>query len=243
MKYIFILVLAFSLYAKDINIALSANVGFAIDDLLKQFKKENPNIKVKYTLGGSGKLTAQIKRGAPYDIFMAANMKYPNTLYLDKDAKTKPVIYAKGSLTLFSINKRDFSKGIEILKDKSITKIAMANPKTAPYGVAAKEALENANIYQDVKSKLVYGESISQTVAYSKTAADIGIIAKSALYSDKMKAYKEGENWKEVDQKLYTPISQGMVILKNSQEAKKFYDFILSPKAKSIFRNYGYIVE
>lgn len=145
-----------------------------------------------------------------------------------------------------SAKKQDFSQGIALLSSDSIQKIAIASPKTAPYGKAAIEAMKNAKIYENVKSKLVYAESISQTVAYAVTATDIGLIAKSSLYSSKMQQYKEGVNYKEVDAKLYTPIKQGIVLLRHANdypEYKEFYDFILSEKAKTIFKNYGYIVE
>jgi len=138
--------------------------------------------------------------------------------------------------------KRDFSNGIYILQNKQVSKIAIANPKTAPYGIAAMQALTNAKIMDDVKSKFVYGESISQTVSYAVTAADIGIIAKSSLYSSNMSKYKENINWIAVDTKLYTPIKQGIVILKEDAEVKAFYDFILSEDAKKIFKNYGYLI-
>ena len=234
------------LFAKSINVAIAANVSYAIDDLIKEFHKTHPNIEVKTTLGGSGKLTAQIQHGAPYDIFMSANMAYPNALYKSGYGITKPIVYAKGSLALLSKIKRDFSKGLEILKDKSIKRIAIANPKTAPYGKASFEALKNAKIFDEVKSKFIFGESIAPTVAYTLTVADIGMIAKSSLYSPKLKRFKEGENWIEINPKLYTPIKQGIVILKNAKnnpDAKAFYDFILSDNAKKIFKDYGYLVD
>ena len=231
-----------NLQAQTINIAVAANVSYAIDELKAEFVKMHPNIKVQVTLGSSGKLTAQIKNGAPYGLFMSANMNYPEALYKDKVAISKPTVYALGALSLFSVHKQDFSKGINILKAKQIKKIAIANPKTAPYGIAAFEALKNAKIYEDVKSKFVYGESISQTVTYAVIAADIGIIAKSSLFSSKMSKYKEGVNWIALNQKLYTPIKQGIVLIKNSDAYKAFYDFILSEKAKTIFKKYGYIL-
>ena len=175
---------------------------------------------------------------------MAANMKYPEVLYSDKIATTKPIIYAQGSLAMLSDRKQDFSKGIDLVKDESIKKIAIANPKTAPYGKAALKALTNANI-KNINSKFVYAESISQTVSYAITAADIGFIAKSSLYSPKMTKYKENIHWKEVDPKLYDPINQGIVILKNgsnNKEVQAFYDFMLSDKAKEIMKRYGYLV-
>ncbi len=245
-KSIYVITLiGLSLNASTINIAVAANVSYAINDLKKEFNKKYPDTKVRITLGSSGKLTAQITHGAPYEIFMSANMKYPNALYKNELAITKPKIYAQGSLAYLSNKKQDFSKGIKLLEDKKYRKIAIANPKTAPYGIATVEALKNAKIYTSIKSKLIYGESISQTVSYAVRATDIGIIAKSSLYSDKMKQFKKDINWKEVNTKLYTPINQGIVILKNAKdkkEVKAFYDFIFSDKAKEIFKTYGYLI-
>ncbi|WP_373073025.1 molybdate ABC transporter substrate-binding protein [Sulfurimonas sp.] len=239
------LLLGTLLQAGSINIAVAANVSYAMEDLKYEFNKLYPNTNIKVTLGSSGKLTAQIKNGAPYELFMAANMKYPEALYKDSIAVTKPVIYAQGSLAYLSSKKLDFSKGIKIVEDSKISKIAIANPKTAPYGKAAIEALKNGGIYEKVSKKFIYAESISQTVAYAVTAADLGFIAKSSLYSPKMKKYKKGVNWEAVDIKLYTPINQGIVILKNAQnnkEVKAFYDFMLSKKAKDILESYGYLI-
>ncbi len=135
---------------------------------------------------------------------------------------------------------------MNLLKDEKITKIAVANPKTAPYGKAAEEAMKNAGIYDDVKAKFVYGESISQTVSYAVIAADIGIIATSSLYSSKMTQYRENVNWVSVDSTLYTPIKQGIVLLKygeGSSEYRAFYDFILSEQGKTILKKYGYIIK
>lgn len=129
------------------------------------------------------------------------------------------------------------------MTDKKIRRIAIANPNTAPYGKAAVEALKNADLYDKIKNKFIYGESVSQTVAYTVTAADLGFIAKSSLYSPKMKRYKKGVNFADVDPSLYTPIEQGIVLLKrakNNADAKAFYKFILSQQCKKIFQAYGY---
>lgn len=244
MKYIFLLVFIFLNFinASEIKVAVAANVSYAIDDLVKEFNNTNPQIKVSVTLGSSGKLTAQISNGAPYQIFMSANMKYPKSLYKSKLAVNEPAVYAQGSLAMFSAKKLDFTKGIKLLKDENIGRIAIANPKTAPYGKAALEAFKNANILASIKKKLVYAESISQTVSYAVTATDIGIIAKSSLYSSKMTEYKKDVNWVEIDPKLYTPINQGVVMLNEAKDVKAFYSFLLSEKAKAIFKEYGYLV-
>ncbi len=241
-----VLLLAQTLFAGTINIAVAANVSYAIDEIKAAFIKENPDVKVMVTLGSSGKLTAQIRNGAPYGIFMSANMKYPQALYDDTIALTSPAVYAQGALAYFSTKKQDFSLGIDLLMSDKIKKIALANPKTAPYGLAAEEAMKHADIYDKVRSKFVYAESISQTVSYTMLAADIGIIAKSSLYSSKMAHYKEGSNWASVDARLYTPIEQGLVLLKyaqNNKEYKDFYDFVLSDRAKEIFKKYGYLFQ
>ncbi|MDF1881096.1 molybdate ABC transporter substrate-binding protein, partial [Sulfurimonas sp. MAG313] len=120
---------------------------------------------------------------------------------------------------------------------------SLANPKTAPYGKAAMQAIKKAGLYKKLESKFVYAESISQTLSYALTAVEIGIVAKSSLYSSKMQAYKEDVNWKEVDSSLYKAIEQGIVLLKYGSEAKgykDFYDFILSKQAQNIFKKYGY---
>ena len=239
-----LVLLCSSIFAGQINVAVAANVSYAINDLVAEFNKTHPNTQVQINLGSSGKFVAQIKNGAPFNIFMSADMKFPQALFEENFAITKPVIYAQGSLAMLSSKELDFSKGINLVKENSISKIAVANPKTAPYGTAAMEAIKNAGLEEVTKDKFVYAESISQVTNYATTAADIGFVAKSSMYDEKMAKYKENLNWVSVDSKLYTPIDQGIVILKNAvdnKEVKAFYDFILSDKAKEIFIKYGYL--
>ncbi len=234
-----------TLRAEEISVAVAANVSYAIEALKKEFQLLYPKVAVQVILGSSGKLTAQIKHGAPYDIFLSANMKYPNALYDANLSVSKPVLYAQGALAVLSVKERQYVNGLLALNTADIKKIAIANPKTAPYGVATVEALKNVGLYEILKEKLVYGESISQTIIYATTAADIGIVAKSSLYSPEMLEYKESIHWSDVNESLYTPIDQGMVILKRAEgnaEVKNFYDFILSAKAKEILKSFGYKV-
>ena len=238
--------LASSIFANTITVAVAANVSYAINELVAEFNKTNPDTKVQVTLGSSGKFTAQIESGAPFDVFMSADMKFPKSLFEKGLATTEPALYAQGSLAMLSSKQLDFSKGINLVTDPNIAKIAVANPKTAPYGTAAVEAMKNANVLDKVESKFVYAESISQAVTYATTAADVGFIAKSSLYDEKMSQYKENVNWISVDPSLYTAIDQGIVVLKNTKEeasAKAFYDFILGEKAKEIFIKFGYLVK
>lgn len=238
-------ILSASLVAGEISVAVAANLSDVIEVCKAEFAKTNPTTKVNTVLGASGKFATQIKAGAPFDIFLSADMKFPESLYDEQLAVTKPVIYASGALAMMSTKGLDLSRGMALLNDAKVEKIALANPKTAPYGAAAIEAFKNAGVYEKVETKLVYGESISQAVQFSTTAADVGFVNKSAFYSENMKQYKEGKEWVNVDAKLYTPIAQGIVILKQAQnnaEAKAFYDFVLSAKAKQIFKNYGYLI-
>ena len=241
-----ILLPSFLLQAKEIKIAVAANVSYAIEDLKRAFYKTHPETKIQVILGSSGKLTAQIKYGAPYEMLLSANMQYPQSLYMEKIAITKPVVYAQGVLAILSVKERNYCAEMYVFKNPDIKKIAIANPKTAPYGAAAKEALENAKLYKKVEKKLVFAESASQTLTYVYKAADIGIVAKSLLFTPKLAHFKEAIHWAEVDERLYTPIDQGMVILKEGQgnvEVKAFYDFMLSAEAKKILTSFGYKVD
>ncbi len=238
------LVISGWIFASTIKVAVATNVSYAMPELIKAFNQTNPDIKVQVLLGSSGKLTAQVREGAPFELFMSANMKYPDALYKEGFAVAKPVVYAKGALALLSSKNRDFSKGIMLLNDSAIKKIAIANPKTAPYGKAAVDSMKKAGIYKELKDKFVYAQTASQAVVYAIIATDIGFVAKSSLYSKKMKRYKKGRNWIEIDSSLYLPIKQGVVLLKNyTKDSKKFYDFILSDRAKSIFKKFGYRVQ
>ena len=121
-------------------------------------------------------------------------MGFPEVLYADKIAVSKPVVYASGALAMMSTRGFDLSKGMSVLDDVKVDKIALANPKTAPYGTATLEAFKNAKLFEKVQAKLVYGESISQAIQFATTAADIGFVNKSAFYGETMKRYKEGKD-------------------------------------------------
>jgi len=229
--------------AGTLHVATAANMSYAMEALKSAFEKHAPDTHIEVMIGGSGKLAAQIRQGAPYDLFLSANMRYPQKLFEMGAAVEKPVMYAQGALVLLSKRPRAFEKGLKLLTSDTIHKIAIANPKTAPYGVAAVEALKKAGLYEALRSKFVYGESISQTITYTLRAADIGLVAKSALMAPQMQRFQKGTHWMDIDTVLYTPIAQGMVLLKRAKqnsEAKAFYDFMQSEEAGEILRDYGY---
>jgi len=239
MRALFLLIFSvIFLWSRPLTVAVAANVSYAVKDLIQTYRQKDPKSDIRVIVGSSGKLAAQIRHGAPYDLFLSADMGYPLALYHDKLGLEKPKTYAKGVLALLSVHHKKLSNDLHTLLSFAIKKIAVANPKTAPYGKAAREALQNAKIYERVKPKLIYGESVSQTLVYTLRVADAGLVAKSALFSPKLRRFREGKEWVEVDSRLYSPIEQGAVLLK--PEGKDFYDFLFSPAAQHIFKAYGY---
>ncbi|GAA3520010.1 molybdate ABC transporter substrate-binding protein [Aquimarina addita] len=234
-----------SCYQEDkevITIATSANMQFAIEEITKAFTKKT-GLSCTLVIGSSGKLTAQIKEGAPYDIFVAANMKYPNEIHKSGLAADIPKIYALGQLVLWSVD-TEVPTSIRQLTHRNIHHIALANPKTAPYGEAAVQVLQQARMYDSVIDKLVYGESIAQTNQFIiSKSAEIGFTAKSVVMSPRMKG--KGV-WVELDKNTYSPIDQGVVAIKSTEEhmkrSEKFYDFLFSSEAREILEDFGYLV-
>ncbi|NPD44617.1 MULTISPECIES: molybdate ABC transporter substrate-binding protein [unclassified Lentimicrobium] len=224
-----------------LNIAVAANMQFAMKEIIKEFK-EQTGIECQMMTSSSGKLNAQIKEGAPYHIFVSANMKYPQDLFDAGFTTSNPEIYAYGKLVLWSM-KEGVLPSIELLQKVQINHIAIANPKTAPYGTAAKEVLMNLNLYKDLESKLVYGESVAQCNQFILSkSAEMGFTAKSVVLS--MHGKDQGQ-WIDVEDSLYSPITQGAVIIKQNEmhaEAKEFYEFLFSDRAALILEGFGYQV-
>lgn len=231
--------------AQQITVATAANVQYVMQELKTAFEAST-GIRVQVVAGSSGKLSAQIREGAPFDVFVSADMQYPEALYKAGFASDTPKVYARGVLVLWSANPAiQPGKDLGMLAQSPVKKIALANPKTAPYGTAAESAMRYYKVYDKVKDKLVYGESIAQASQFIATrSADIGFTAKSVVLSGEMKG--KGR-WVDVDAKSYSPILQGAVILKQGKEknidaANRFYSFLYSKTAQSILTKYGYLV-
>ncbi len=226
-------------------VATAANVQFVMQELQKVFQKDT-GIELDMVVSSSGKLTAQIREGAPFDLFVSADTRYPQEIFANGGADNPPKVYARGALVLWTRDST-VTPQLTMLTQAEVKKIALANPETAPYGQAAVEVLTKAGLYEQVKSKLVYGESIAQTTQYIATgAADVGFTALSIVLSPEMKG--KG-TWTLLDSAAYTPIDQAAILLKHSESSPKreksqqFYDFLYSEKARAIFRQYGYSVE
>lgn len=229
--------------SEKIVIATAANMQVPMEALTKRFT-EKYGVHCELIIGSSGKLTAQIVEGAPYDIFVAANMKYPEMVHAEGKALDNPKVYAHGKLVLWSMS-LETPVSIHALTEPHIRHIALANPKTAPYGTAALEVLHQYGLFEKVEHKLVYGESIAQTNQFiTSEAAQIGFTALSTVLSPQMKG--KG-NWVEIEEGQYAPISQGVVQLKrertNGKEVQDVYDFLFSGGAKEILKDFGYLMD
>lgn len=226
----------------QLTVAAAANVQFAMEDLRADFKKAS-GIDVKAVYGSSGKIAAQIKSGAPFDVFVSADMDFPDSLIQWGYASGKAKPYAYGKLVLWTMKDFDLDKGLALLADSAVGKIALADPKRAPYGREAVKALQRSGVYARVQDRLVYGESIAQVSQYVLTGnVDIGLGAKSVALSGEAKG--KGK-WKDVDSALYDRIAQGAVICKYGTEnhagaAAKFLAYLYSDPARAVFAEYGY---
>ncbi len=242
-----LLLLFFCSVASDaaVTVAVAANVHYAVNELRTVFKKSS-GIDIRIVVGSSGKLTAQIENGAPYDIFLSADMKYPQRLKSEGFTLNEPKVYATGYLVVWTLKNIELKDSLFSLKGGSVKRIAIPNPKSAPYGIEALKALKAAGIYEEVESRLVYAESVSQTNRYIFSGAvDAGITAKSVVLSPKMAGRGR---YADVDPSLYDPIEQGAVVLKHAKgagerEAMAFYDYLFSPEARAILKKYGYGVK
>jgi molybdate transport system substrate-binding protein len=226
--------------AQSVKVATAANLQAVIAVLQKDFKQRS-GIEIEPIIGSSGNLVAQMHNGAPFDVFLSADMSFPKRLADDGLTTSAPVVYAQGILIICSTQDLGYENWERLLLTPKIKKIAIANPAIAPYGLAAQEALQHRGIYTDVKGKLVTGESISQVNTYITTGvAEVGFTTQSLVKdpNNKTRLY-----WKAVDPSLYSPIEQGMVILKNSANkanAEKFYRYMQSADAKKILAEFGY---
>jgi molybdate transport system substrate-binding protein len=227
-----------------LTIAVASSMQFAMADLLKEFHTAHPGLTVKATYGSSGNFFAQIQNQAPFDVFLAADMDYPARLVKAGLVLDELSPYAVGGLVLWVPKDSPLAVekfGSSVLSDPDVKKIAIANPKLAPYGAAAVAALQSLKLYAQAEPKLVLGENIAQTAQFVESgAADIGFLALSHALAPQMK--DKGRFW-EVPSDAFPPIQQGMVIVKhtpNADAARTFREFLLGPAAGRILQRHGF---
>lgn len=224
-----------------IHIAVAANMQYAMDSIVLLFEAEE-NIECEVTANASGMLTAQIEQGAPYDVFVSANMEFPRALKKSGFSK-EPKVYSYGRLGLVFGKDKHYTSVAEVLNDPGVKRIAIADPETAPYGIAAIEYLKNEKLFDTHEKKFVYGESISQVNQYISTASvEAGFTSMSFLTK-----FEKDYGYLEIDESKYARIEQGVSLLKhgwteNEEAAKKFIIFLDSEKCKKVLTYFGYRV-
>lgn len=229
--------------AQEVRVAAAADLQFTMPVLVAQFEKQC-GTKVAVTYGSSGNFFSQLENGAPFDLFFSADVNYPKKL--EAAGLTVPgslYVYALGRIVIWTPadTKVDVTKrGWDALLASSVQKIAIANPEHAPYGAAAVAALKSAGVYERVKSKIVFGENVSQAAQFVQTGnAQAGILAKSLLLSPAM---QNGKYW-EIPASQYPAIEQSVVVLKasaNVENAAAFLEYVKGPNGQRILNEHGF---
>lgn len=231
--------------AQKLTVAAAADLRFALDELAPQFRTAHREVDLAITYGSSGSFFAQIQNGAPFDVFLSADVDYPRRLIAAGLAsKDSLFLYGVGRIVVWvpAASPLDPELGIHMLEAASVRHIAIANPQHAPYGRAAVAAMRSLGVYDRVASKLVLGENIGQAFEFVESgAAEAGIVALSLALAPAARSH--GRYW-EVPAEAYPKIEQGGVILTRalSVPAAQFRAFLLSAEARRILKQYGFSV-
>ena len=232
-----------SAQSQEIRIAAASDLKFAMEELSTKFEKQT-GTKVNVTYGSSGNFFSQMRNGAPFDLFFSADIEYPRKLEAAGLAEPETLYeYAVGRIVIWVPRDAKVDvvrQGWTTLLDASVEKIAIANPEHAPYGRAAVAALQKARIYEQVKSKLVYGENISQAAQFVQSGnAQAGIVALSVAVSAAM---RDGKHW-QIPAEMHPAIEQGAIVLKdakNKNAARAFLEFVKSAAGRATLTKYGF---
>lgn len=232
-------------YAEQATVAVAANFKEVLAGLQAMFEQDGEHT-LTIAAGSTGKLYAQIKNGAPFDILLAADQKRPQLLEEEGDAVPgSRFTYAIGQIVLWSPNpQRIAADGLDTLKAGDFDNLAIANPDLAPYGLAAKQSLQHYGLWDALSGKIVMGQNIGQTFAMVATEnAQLGLVAKSYVLSPGNG--KPGSRW-DVPAEAYDPIRQDAVLLKRAVDnpaARAFIAFLRSDKALAVIERFGYAAE
>jgi molybdate transport system substrate-binding protein len=235
--------LALPASAAPLLVAAAADLSYCMDELGAAFERQAPRAELKVSTGASGNLFNQIRNGAPFDVFLSADMAYPRQLVRDGAADGATLTpYALGRIVLWSLDPRfDLKQGMPVLQDSRLSRIAIANPAVAPYGRAAKAALEAAGTWQALQPKLVIGENIAQTVQFVQTGnAQIGIVSYASVLAPRLKG--SGSYYLIPDAGM-APIEQGAIVTAHGKAnplAARFVQFLSSPAARDILQRHGF---
>lgn len=231
--------------ADVLRIAAAADLAYCLDALNAAFSAQVPGSDIRTSTGSSGNFFTQIREGAPFDLFLSADMDYPRALVRAGLADAGSLTpYATGRLALWTLRTDlDPARGLAVLQDSRVRRIALANPDHAPYGRAARAALEKAGLWQVLSPRLVLGENIAQTAQFIATGnADIGFVAWSLLHSPQLQG--RGRAWL-LPPDAFPRLDQGVVLTRQgarSPLARRYLAFLRSPAARAIFDRYGFLL-
>jgi molybdate transport system substrate-binding protein len=228
----------------EVRIAAASDLKFALDEIVALVAEEQPEVEVTTTYGSSGTFLSQIVNGAPFDLFLSADLAYPQELVAQGLASEEDLFpYAVGRLVLWAGDggRLDPDDGLAGLAAPDVRRVAIANPEHAPYGVAAVEALRSAGVFDEVEPKLVLGENVAQAAEFVQSGnADAGIVALSLVKSDPL---RDVGSWVEVPLDAYPRLYQGGVVLGSARDpdaARLVRDAMLGPEGAAILARYGF---
>jgi molybdate transport system substrate-binding protein len=236
------LVVSPAVLGQQLTVAAASSLRPTLDYLVEAYEAQNPEHQVEVIYGSSGRLMAQIINGAPFDVFMSADMAFAQNLFDEGMATSAPVVYGLGRIVLWSAHLNAAELTLVNLADDGIRRIAIAQPSVAPYGQRAQEAMTAVGVWDAVQSRLVFAENIAQVAQMSESgAADIGVTALSLA----MQPGLVERGYHLIDAALHQPLEQGFVITQRAADnalAISFSEFLQSDSARDIFYNNGFDV-
>jgi molybdate transport system substrate-binding protein len=229
---------------REINVAAAADLSAALQEVAASYEKRT-GVAVKLSFGASGALTQQIENGAPFDVFFSADMDYPRQLIAAGHAESASLYrYAVGELVLWVPRDSPLDiehKGMNVLLDPSVKKIAMANPQHAPYGRATAAALKHYGLYEKVSDRLVLGENVAQAAQFAESGnAQVGFVALAHAIAPEMQG--KGRYWL-VPAGTYPPLDQAVIMISHSahqQDAEALLQFVRTEEMADLLRRYGF---
>lgn len=229
--------------AENITIAAAADLKFAMDEIVAGFKQANAGDEIEVVYGSSGKFHTQIRQGAPYDLYFSADIHFPRELAKDGFATSGVRPYAFGRIVLWSPRLDASKMTLASLTDGTFARIAIANPRHAPYGKRAEEALRASGLWEKVEPKLVYGENVAHTAQFVQSGnAQVGIIALSLAMNPE---WSGRGGYYLIPDTLHAPLEQGFIVTKRAENnalAKRFADYMAGKPARAVMTKYGFVL-
>lgn len=233
--------ISFSAHAADkLTIAAASDLRYALEEISSLFRQQHSAVQLTIVYGASGKLSTQIRHGAPFDMFFSADISFPAQLHQDGLAATAPQPYALGHLVLWSTKQNMAGISLSQLAKLDFARLAIAQPAHAPYGQRAKQALQAVGVWQKVEPKIVYGENIAQTAQLAQSGgADIALIALSLAKFPELAS----QGYQAIPTELHQPLLQAYVITRHGADniaARQFAAFMASADVLSIMQQFGF---